>query len=82
MPSETIPLKTESGQTIEATLMRMHADRIDVLIGEEFRLTLRPSRSGRAYVGSLQGRELVYERSVADVRAALARPDPARRRIR
>ena len=82
MPSEKIALETESGQTVEVSLIRMHKDRIDVLIGEEFRCSLRPSRNALAYVGTLQGRELVYRRSVADVEAELRKRDQAHRRIR
>jgi hypothetical protein len=82
MESEKIPLKTETGQTIEAVVLSKHADRIDVVIAESVRCSLTPTRNQRAYVGSIRGREVTYERSRADVEAELAKRDPHRRRFR
>ena len=82
MPADTITLRTETGQDLEATLLQLYADRIEVLIGGEFRCTLRPSRNQRAYVGTLRGRDVVYARSVVEVRAELAKRDRAHRRVR
>jgi hypothetical protein len=82
MESEKIKLKTEDGQTIEVVVLSKHADRIEVVIAESLRCALTPSRNKLAYVGTVRGRELVYERSQADVQAELAKRDPNRRRFR
>jgi len=82
METEKIKLKTEAGQAIEAVVLSKHADRIDVVIGESVRCSLTPTRNQLAYVGSVRGREVTYERSRADVEAELAKRDPSRRRFR
>jgi hypothetical protein len=82
MQNDKIQLKTETGQTIEAVLLNKHADRIDVVIGETVRCSLTPTRNGLAYVGTVRGREVTYERSRAQVEAELAKQDPNRRRFR
>jgi len=82
METEKIQLKTETGQTVEVVVLRKHADRIEVVIGETLRCVLTPTRSGSAYVGEIRGREVTYERSRSDVEAELARRDPHRRRFR
>jgi hypothetical protein len=82
MDSEKIKLKTETGQTVEAVVLSKHADRIDVVFGESVRCSLTPTRNGLAYVGSVRGREVTYERSRADVEAEIAKRDPNRRRFR
>ncbi len=82
MQSDEIKLKTETGQTIEAVVLNVHADRIDVVLGESVRCSLTPSRNGLAYVGNIRGREVTYERSRKDVEADLAKRDPTRRKFR
>lgn len=82
MESEKIKLKTEAGQYIEAVVLSRHADRIDVVLGETVRCSLTPSRNQLAYVGTVRGREVTYERSRADVEAEIAKRDPNRRRFR
>jgi hypothetical protein len=71
MQIETIPVRiTESDQVIQVTVFRKHADKIEVVIGEgqhSVRCELLPNRLGNAYVGSVRGRELVYERTKAQV---------------
>jgi len=82
MQSDKIKLKTESGQMIEVEVLSKHADRIDVVIGESVRCSLMPTRNGLAYVGTVRGRDVTYERSRKDVEAELAKRDPNRRRFR
>ena len=82
MDSEKIQVKTETGQTIEVVVLSKHVDRIEVVIAESVRCVLTPTRNKLAYAGSVRGRELVYERSCADVQAELLKRDPTRRRIR
>ena len=82
MENEKIKLKTETGQTVEVVVLNKHADRIDVVIGESVRCSLTPTRNQLAYVGTVRGRELTYERSRAEVEAELAKRNPNRRRFR
>ena len=69
MQTETVRLKTEAGQTIDAVVLSKHADRIDVVIAESVRCSLTPTRNGLAYAGSIMGREIIYERSRDQVQA-------------
>jgi hypothetical protein len=82
METEKIKLKTETGQLIEVVVLSKHADRIEVVIGESVRCALTPTRNKLAYAGSVRGRELVYERSYAQVQAEVDKRDPRRRRTR
>ncbi len=82
MESEKIKVKTETGQLVEVVVLSKHADRIEVVIGESVRCVLTPTRNKLAYAGSVRGRELVYERSFAQVQAEIAKLDPTRRRFR
>jgi hypothetical protein len=52
------------------------------VIAESVRCVLTPTRNKLAYAGSVRGRELIYERSCADVQAELLKRDPTRRRFR
>lgn len=66
---------TETGKTMEVVVFSKHADRIDVMLGEgvhSVKCELLPVASGQAYAGSVMGREIVYERSRAQVVADIA----------
>jgi hypothetical protein len=79
MVDEKIKLKTETGQVLEVVVLNKRAERIQVVIGEgvhSVKCDLSPTRNALAYVGSVMGRELVYERSQADVKADLDRLNP------
>jgi hypothetical protein len=80
METEKIVLRTESGQTLEAVVLNKHLDRIDVVIAESLRCALTPSRNKLAYVGNVRGREVIYERSYADVKADLDKRDAQQNR--
>ena len=82
METEKISLKSETGQMIEAVVLNKHADRIDVVIAESVRCSLMPTRNQLAYAGTIRGREVIYERSRAQVEAELAKRDHNRRRFR
>lgn len=74
--SEKIKVETEAGQIIEVLVTSISADAIWILIGEgphSSKCKLEPTRNGLAYSGSVMGREIVYKRSVKDVREELAR---------
>ena len=81
MNIETIEVRiTESDQVIKVTVFKKFVDKIEVVVGEgqhSVRCELTPNRLGNAYVGSIRGRELVYERSRAQVEADLAIRNPA-----
>jgi hypothetical protein len=79
MVDEKIKLKTETGQVLEVVVLNKRAERIQVVIGEgvhSVKCDLSPTRNALAYVGSVMGRELVYERSQADVKADIDRLNP------
>jgi hypothetical protein len=86
MHNEKIKLKvTETGQAFEAVVMSKHADHIQVVIGEgihNVKCNLAPTRNALAYAGSVMGREVVYERSRAQVQADLDRDNPALKKPR
>jgi hypothetical protein len=80
MNPEKIKVKTETGQTLEVVVLSKRADRIQVVLGEgihSVKCELTPTRNGLAYAGSVMGREIVYERSRAQVEADLAIRNPA-----
>jgi len=82
MNPEKIKVRTETGQVIDVVVLNKRAEAIEVVIGEgvhNMRCELKPTRNGLAYAGSIRGREIVYERSQAQVEADLKRDAPGRR---
>jgi hypothetical protein len=83
MEDEKITVRvTESGQTMDLVVLNKRAERIEVVLGEgvhSVRCTLSPTRNALAYAGSVSGREIVYERSRAQVKADIDRVNPALR---
>jgi hypothetical protein len=80
---EKIKLKTETGSTLEVVVLNKRAEHISVVLGEgvhSVKCDLSPTRNGLAYVGSVMGRELVYERSREQVKADIERLNPAVRK--
>lgn len=85
MLNEKIKLKTENGQTIEVVVLNKNANRIEVVIGEgvhSVRAALTPTRNEMAYAGTIMGREIVYERSRAQVQADIDKLDPRLKKSR
>ncbi|MBE0577563.1 MAG: hypothetical protein IH613_16915 [Desulfuromonadales bacterium] len=81
MESEKIKVQTESGQILEVVVSSKKADAIWIVLGEglhNVKCKLTPTRNSLAYVGSMLGREIVYERSVKQVRADIERDNHAR----
>ena len=81
MEVEKIKLQAESGQTLEVVVIEKQVDSIYVAIGEginNVKCKLVPTRNELAYVGSVLGRELIYERSVKDVKADIDRIEQVR----
>ena len=74
---------TSTGQEVEVTVFSKRAEAIEVVIGEgthSVRCTLTPTRNGFAYAGNAMGREIVYERSRAQVESDLKREHDRNRR--
>jgi hypothetical protein len=76
---------TETGQVLEVVVLNKRAERIQVVLGEgvhNVKCDLTPTRNGMSYAGSVMGRELIYERSRAQVQADIDRLNPALRKSR
>ena len=85
MNDERIKVLTENGQTLDLVVLNKRAERIEVVVGEgvhSVRCTLVPTRNAMAYVGSVMGREIVYERSRDQVKADIDRLNPTLRKPR
>ena len=79
MSDERIKVKMENGQTLDVVVLSKRAEVIQVVLGEgvhSVTASLSPTRNGMAYVGSVMGRELVYERSRDQVQADIDRLNP------
>ena len=79
METEKIKVKTETGQTLDVVVLNKRAEHITVVLGEgvhSVKCDLSPTRNGLAYVGSVMGREIVYERSKEQVQADIDRLNP------
>jgi len=83
MEDEKITVRvTETGQTLELVVLNKRVDHIEVVLGagvHSMRCTLSPTRNALAYAGNVSGREIVYERSRAQVKADIDRVNPALR---
>jgi hypothetical protein len=82
---EKIRVRMENGQELEVVVLTKRPERITVVLGEgvhNVKCDLSPTRNGLAYAGSIMGREIVYERSRAQVEADIDRlsGQPGRRR--
>ena len=77
MKDEKINVRvTESGQTMSVVVYSMRPDLIEVVLGEgthSVKCELTPTRAGLSYAGKVMGREIIYERSRADVQAEINR---------
>jgi hypothetical protein len=75
MKDEKITVRvTESGQTMDVVVFSKRSDRIEVVLGEgthSVKCELTPTRNGLSYAGKVMGREIIYERSRADVQAEI-----------
>ena len=80
MQAEKIEVRiTQTGQSLQVAVYDKRADHIQVILGEginSVKCDLSPTRNGLAYAGSVMGREIVYERSRAQVQADLERANP------
>ena len=80
MHDEKIKVRvTSTGQVLDVVVFSKRAEVITVVLGEgvhSVRCSLTPTRNGFAYAGSALGREIVYERSQAQVRADIEKLNP------
>ena len=70
---------TENDQAMDVVVFSKRADCIEVVLGEgvhSVKCQLTPTRNSLAYAGSVMGREIVYERSRAQVEADIDRLNP------
>ncbi|HEV8554055.1 MAG TPA: hypothetical protein VGR65_11840 [Casimicrobiaceae bacterium] len=81
MNNEKITVRvTTTGQTLDVIVLSKRVDVIEIVLGEgihSVRCRLTPTRNCLAYVGNAMGREIVYERARAQVKADLERVNPA-----
>lgn len=86
MQNEKIRVRvTETGQQVDVVVLHKRAELIEVVLGEgvhSVKCQLSPTRNGLAYAGKVMGREIVYERSRAQVQADLDRLDPRLKKSR
>jgi DUF2075 family protein len=78
MDEEKIKVQAESGQVLEVVVSSKKSDAIWIVLGEgihNVKCKLTPARNGLAYVGSVLGREIIYERSVKQVQADIAQEE-------
>lgn len=76
MADEKIAVKTENGKVLEVVVVSKSADAIWVVLGEgvhNVKCKLMPTNNGMAYAGSVMGRELIYEKSVKQVKDDIVR---------
>lgn len=84
MNDEKIKVRvTDTGQGLDVVVLNKRPERITVVLGQgvhSMKCDLTPTRNQLAYAGNAMGRELVYERSVAQVRADIDRLNPRLRK--
>ena len=76
---------TSTGQTMEVVVYSKRPTGITVVLGEgvhNMKCELSQTRNQLAYAGTIAGREIVYERSVAQVQADIDRLDPRLKKSR
>lgn len=86
MQNETITVtNTESGITMDVVVFDKRANQITVIIGggvHSVKCDLTPTKNRQAYVGSVMGREIVFDCSREQVQADLDRDNPALKKSR
>ena len=86
MQNEIITVtNTESGKTMDVVIFDKRASQITVVIGEgihSMKCNLLPTKNGQAYVGSVMGREIVFNCSREQVQAELDLDNPALKKSR
>ena len=78
MTDVKINVQVEGDQTLEVVVSSKTADAVWIVLGEglhNVKCKLTPTRNGLAYAGSIMGREIIYNRSVAQVKEDIAREE-------
>ena len=78
MANDKIKVQVESGQVLEVGVSSKKPDAIWIILGEGIhnaKCKLTPTRNGLAYAGSVLGREIIYERSVEEVKADIVQEE-------
>jgi len=86
MHDETITVRvTESGQSMDVVVLNKRLERVQVVVGQgvhSVTCDLTPTRTRKAYAGSVMGREIVYECSCDEVKAQLDSINPKLKKSR
>ena len=86
MEAEKISVKmTESGKSMDVAVLSKRAECIQVVTGEGVHSVpcdMTPTKSRQAYVGSVMGREIVYEQSCDKVQEEIDKVNPALKKSR
>ena len=70
METEKIKVNLENGNVVDVAVFSKRANLIEVVLGEgvhSVKCELAPTRNGSAFVGSVMGREVIYDRTAAEV---------------
>jgi hypothetical protein len=81
MTDSKIKVQVEGDQIIEVVVSDKRADGIWIVLGEglhSVKCKLTPTRNSQAYAGSIMGREIIYQRSVEEVRVDIAKEEHER----
>lgn len=74
MDAEIIEVSMENGNLMDVTVFSKRPNLIEIVLGEgihSVKCELKPTKNGLAYVGNIMGREIIYERSMADIQGDL-----------
>lgn len=76
MVADKIKVKMENGKEMEVVVFSKRATVIEIVLGDglhSVKCELKPTRTGSAFVGTVMGREIVYEKSTVEVQADIDR---------
>jgi DUF2075 family protein len=85
METEKIKVRMENGQNTDVVVLSKRISGIHVVLGEgvhSVKCELIPTRNESAYVGTVMGREIVYERSKSQVQEDIDKLNPNLRKSR
>ena len=74
MDAEIIEVNMENGKLMDVVVFSKRANLIEVVLGEgvySVKCELKPSKNGSAYVGNIMGREIIYDRSMDEIKKDL-----------
>jgi hypothetical protein len=74
MDAEIIEVSMENGKLMDVVVYSKRDNLIEVVLGEgvhSVKCELKPTKNGSAYVGNIMGREIIYNRSTAEIKEDL-----------